>query len=234
VPLGVCWRAFGKVWRLSGLPIEWWRLVCSKMHGMAKMLLKQRCHLWIFPAQDVWSYLIPVRSLCTIYDLMHRYEARFPEVSARGQYILREKHFKNICQWSKGILVDSELGKRQVAESYEVSWRKLHILPYIAPKYIYNTQATIGFDQRYTLPPKFIFYPAQFWEHKNHKRLVQAVALLTERIPDLSLVFVGSVSNGYESTRELVNRLGLIERIRFLGYVPDSDSRFPVQFQIYS
>jgi glycosyltransferase involved in cell wall biosynthesis len=93
----------------------------------------------------------------------------------------------------------------------------------VPPKYIATNSNPGAFNTRYTLPRKFFFYPAQFWEHKNHKALVSAAALLKHEVPDLNLVFVGSKKNGYTSTIELVRDLDVTNNIHFLGYVPDSD-----------
>ena len=205
------------------LPISWWRSYGPLLSAMTKKLIRQRCHAWIFPAQETWAYLLPVPSLGTIFDLMHRYERRFKESSGYGLYRCRERHYLNMCRWSKGVFVDSEVGKRQVMESYRLDADRIHILPFVAPKRIGTISTPDAFNARYTLPRKFFFYPAQFWEHKNHKALVSAAALLKREIPDLNLVFVGSKKNGYPSTIELVRHLDLTNNIHFLGYVPDSD-----------
>jgi len=190
---------------------------------MIRRLLRQNCDLWIFPAQETWTYLLPSPSLGTIFDLMHRYERRFKESSAWGLYQCREKHYLNMCRWCKGVFVDSEVGKHHVMESYGLHADRIHVLPFVPPTYREMPSVSEALNARHGLPRKFFFYPAQFWEHKNHKALVAAAALLKRELPDLSLVFVGSKKNGYSSTVELVRHLGLKNNVRFLGYVPDSD-----------
>ncbi len=200
-----------------------WRKLHSLLDPFAKRLLKQNCDLWIFPSQDLFSYTIDVPSLATVHDLMHRYEKIFPELSAKGEFEAREFHYSKMTNYSKGILVDSLIGKQHVIESYGVEKDKIHILPFIAPGYIYSDKMPLGFDTKYDLPEKFIFYPAQFWEHKNHKGLIKAAALVKSEYPDFKLVFVGSKKNGYKSAQDLVFKLGLSDSVTFLGYVPDED-----------
>ena len=36
------------------------------------------------------------------------------------------------------------------------------------------------------LPEKFLFYPAQFWAHKNHLRLIEAFREVAAEVPDLA------------------------------------------------
>ena len=217
------WKLFATK-RVSGyLPIPWWRKHSPHFCPISSALLDQRCHLWIFPSQDTWTYLLPVPSLGTIYDLMHKYERRFPEVSAYGLFRTREKHYANLCRWANGILVDSRIGKEQVTESYALEASRIHVLPFVVPRHISSNRKSHHFSRCYSLPEKFFFYPAQFWEHKNHKILIKAMASLICEIPDMHLVFVGSKKNGYESTHELVEKLQLLDHVHFLGYVSDSD-----------
>jgi glycosyltransferase involved in cell wall biosynthesis len=188
-----------------------------------RIMLREQCDLWIFPSQDEMSFQLPVHSLVSIHDLMHRYERRFPESASGNQYRFREYKYRNICKWAGGVLVDSELGRQQVVESYGMPAERIHVLPFIAPRYMQAATPPEGFDRRYRLPAKFIFYPAQFWEHKNHKRLIQAVASLKGEFPDLKLVLSGSEKNAYPAVVALVRELGLVDDVLFLGYVPDDD-----------
>jgi len=217
------WKVLSSKRVCQYLPIPWWRSYGPLLSTMIRRLLMQGCDVWIFPAQETWTYLLPMPSLGTIFDLMHRYERRFKESSGYGLYRCRERHYSNLCRWSKGVFVDSEVGKHHVMESYGLDADRVYVLPFVAPKYIETISNPEAFNARYTLPGKFFFYPAQFWEHKNHKALVSAVALLKREIPDLNLVFVGFKNNGYSSTIELVRHFDLTNNIHFLGYVPDSD-----------
>lgn len=221
VPKGFWWRAFCQAWSLLDLPMGAWRRLSSSFHPMSKVLLRERCDLWIFPSQDARSYQIPVPALVSIHDLMHRYERRFSEVSSELEYRLREHHYRSICKWAKGVLVDSETGKMQVTESYGLETQRIHVLPFIAPRYIHSTSVPEDFESRYPLPSKFIFYPAQFWEHKNHKRLIEALSMLKRDLPDLKLVLAGSKGKRYEGIAGFVKELNLVQDVIFLGYVPD-------------
>lgn len=223
VPLRAYDRDIALWWRRGGLPTNLWRNITRKIHTFTKYFIQAKCDFWIFPSQDIWAYRIPVPALTTIYDLMHRYERRFAEVSAYGRYKRREAHYRDICRWSRGILVDSNIGKEQVIESYGVQPDKIHVLPFIPPRYIYSSEIPVGFDLRYSLPSKFIFYPAQFWSHKNHESLIKAAVALKQELPDFKLVFVGSKKNGYDAAFKLVCELGLKDSILFLGYVPNED-----------
>jgi glycosyltransferase involved in cell wall biosynthesis len=215
-------RAVSNLMRLSRLPITWQRAVTPRVLGVAKELMQQQCDLWIFASQESLAYEIPVPALMVIHDLMHRYQGSFPEVSANGEYERRERHYRAVCRWARGIMVESPLGKQQVVDCYGPNPEIIFVMPTVTRQYILEDRDHAGPDFPHALPEKYFFYPAQFWEHKNHKRLIQAAALLKKDHPDIQLVFVGSQKNAYASVRALVDQLGLAENVHFLGYVPEA------------
>lgn len=213
----------GRIWRAACLPIGLWRAYLWRLDSVARTLREEGCGLWVFPAQDHWSYLAPVPALVSIHDLMHRYESQFPEVSSWGRHFVREYRFSNICRVVTAVLADSEVGRKHVIDSYGLSPDRLFSLPYLPPRYIFDSVATMNFDERYRLPPRFLFYPAQFWAHKNHERLLQAVAVVRRSCPDVFLVLAGPRRYEYEKLVRRVAELGLSDHVIFAGYVPDAD-----------
>jgi glycosyltransferase involved in cell wall biosynthesis len=209
---------------MADVPLNLLRFFLNLFHPVARKIIDQSPDLCIFPSQEsFWGYVTKVPSIVTIHDLMHRYEKQFREVSGFWRFRHKEMHFKNICKYVKGILVDSELGKRHVHESYFFLLNRIFVLPYKTPKYIYEQDISPDFDLKYSLPLKYIFYPAQFWQHKNHVRLIKAVHSLRKELPDIHLVLVGSKKNGYESVARSVKDLNLEGIVHFMGFVPERD-----------
>lgn len=206
--------------RLPGAVV---RVLGQAVNPLVRELLAYRCDIWIFPAQESLSYQMPIRVIGTVHDLMHRYEAIFPEVSAKGRYGIREHRFRNIATWCTGVMVDSEVGRQHVVESYGVPAAKVYPLPYVAPSYLQDKHERADFDTHYRLPVKFLFYPAQFWPHKNHLKLVDAVHRVAERFPDIALVLSGGKHHAFDEVQRRIEDLGMEKCIRFVGYVPDTD-----------
>jgi len=207
---------------IINFPILFLRKILPKVHVFAKSLFNLNADLYIFPSQETsWSYLINIPSLGVIHDLMHRYERKFPEVSGKGRFLYREKHFRYMTKFSKGILVDSVCGQKQVITSYNVYEGKIFPLPFIPPKYIRdNVTKSNKFN---TLPDKYFFYPAQFWDHKNHKNLIKAIYYLKLDIPEIQLVLVGAKKNRYNDIIALILKLKLEQSVHVLGYVPEEE-----------
>ena len=211
-------------WRRFGISTVLWRKIAPLIDPFTRFVQKMNCDFWFFPAQDIWAYRLPVNSITTIYDLMHKYESRFPEVSSVGRYKRREKHYKSICRWSTAVVVDSKIGRKQLKESYGISHENIYILPYIAfiDKLPVPSKAE-NILRKYSLPKKFIFYPAQFWAHKNHEILIEAVNKLKDELPDLCLVFTGSEKNNYQNIIRNIDEYNLNKMVVNLGFVSQSD-----------
>jgi glycosyltransferase involved in cell wall biosynthesis len=212
-----------KIWLRMNLSSNFWRTYSHYFHPVSKALLTEHCDLWIFPSQDVYTYYAPVRALGVIHDLMHRYESRFPEVGSHRVYRTRENKYRNICTYSDGIIVDSLTGKHHVIESYSFPRDKIFILPYVAPPYVFKKHDSVDVQKKYGLPDKFLFYPAQFWKHKNHLNLILALKKVKEEISDVQLILVGSPKNNYKQIFKLVEDHNLNCNVRYLGYVPDNE-----------
>jgi glycosyltransferase involved in cell wall biosynthesis len=196
------------------------------MNPLVKDLMSYKCDAWIFSAQESLTYQVPFKTIAAIHDLMHRYEKSFPEASSLLRYPIRDFRFKNITQNSEIILVDSFLGRDQVIESYAIPKKKISVLPYVYPQYLKQPYDSGALNQHYKLPKKFIFYPAQFWPHKNHLNLIKALSIALEKCPEMYLVLTGSKSRNYKNIISLIDKLNLKDRVRILGYVPDANMAF--------
>jgi len=223
IKYGFTARVFGILVNYFNIPFRLCQKLSPLFQTTTRSLMHEKCDLWIFPSQDVLSYQAPLPSLVTVLDLAHRYEKHFSESASKSEYLIRERTYSSICGWARGVLVQTELGREQVVDAYGMSAEKIHILPLVAPRHIYASKPPKNFDDRYHLPKKYLFYPAQFWEHKNHHNLLAAMAKLKTVLPDLKLVLAGSKKNAYEAVLRQVKESDLTNDVTILGYVPDED-----------
>ncbi|MFZ1749162.1 MAG: glycosyltransferase family 1 protein [Saprospiraceae bacterium] len=214
-------RAFLKFLFGLGLPFQVMKFLYSLT--FINSLRNYDCDLVIFPSQDLAGVFISDRSVNVVHDLMHRYESRFKESAGWGRMRFRERLFNSIAQYSTIVLVDSKVGKDQFLESYGSKPEKIEMLPYVAPQHIVNYQDSEHkdyFDQL-NLPSKFIFYPAQFWPHKNHQILLDALIQLKMEIPDVQILFTGPKKFEYKNLFNFCLENSLLSHVTFLDYVPN-------------
>jgi glycosyltransferase involved in cell wall biosynthesis len=178
--------------------------------------------LLLYTSPCVQSFEVGVPYVMAVHDLQHRLQPHFPEVSAMGEFARREYIYNAGCREAAGILVDSEVGKGHVVDLYGADPAKVHPLPYVAPSYIDSPD--LKCLRHFKLPEKYIFYPAQFWKHKNHENLLRALALLKKKGLTVPAVFTGSRKNGYADVMRLSEELGLTPQLSFLGYTSDRET----------
>ena len=155
---------------------------------------------------------------------MHKYE-KFPEISSFKLLFLRNLHYKRLGKFSNILFFDSKLGKEQFIDNYKINNKcKSLVLPYIRPNYTKELRDIEIEKLNKLLPEKFIFYPAQFWAHKNHIKLINAVYILNNQFNiDVSLVLVGAKKNNYNETLRVIQELNLSNKVMVLDYVSNEE-----------
>lgn len=197
----------------------------------------RRCQidLMLYTAPTSLSFEAGIPYVTFIMDLQHRLQPHFPEVSANGEWESREYLFRNAIRYATLLIVDSEVGKEDVLffyGSYGATPDRIKVLPYL-PTYYLSTKVADAEKHRvrekYKLPERYLFYPAQFWPHKNHAGIIQGLEHL-ERTHGLEIpiVFCGSYTgkvreDHFQLVMNMAQRGGIANQIHYLGYVLDED-----------
>ena len=161
-------------------------------------------------------HLADVPYIMPVWDLQHRLQPYFPEVSARGEYERRERHFRRQLSGAARVITGTETGKGEIQLFYGIPAERIRVIPF--PARTIRAEASSAGDAG----QPFIFYPAQFWPHKNHLALLRALRLLRERDGlSVRLSFLGSDKGNMGHVRAKTAEFGLSEQVQFLGFVPD-------------
>ena len=189
-----------------------------------------RVSLLIFTAPSDLSFKLKTPYIMPVHDLQHRLNPQFPEVSADGILERREYLYSNAIPHATAILADSEIGREDILSFYSVNREKVKVLPHVPPTYLrndYTEEERKIIAEKYHLPDRFLFYPANFWRHKNHELMIEALYYIkTHHRLIIPAVFVGSnpVAYGvFENILELIKRYGIEDQTMFLGYIPNED-----------
>lgn len=190
---------------------------------------EENLDLIFYPTSFNLSFLVNIPSVVAFHDLQHKLNPQFKEVSARGIWENREYGYTNVSKNAFRIFVDSEIGKEDVESCYGTDLEKIVVLPYLCPSYL-NTKISLRkvdhIINSLRLPKKYIFYPAKFWPHKNHKNLMKAIGLLKKEGRLVNLVLTGSKDADFSTFNEvfsLIKRLGIEKQIYYLGYVESEE-----------
>jgi glycosyltransferase involved in cell wall biosynthesis len=202
-------------------PARWWR-----ERGIDRM---------IYPQPQALAFEAGVPYAVAIHDLQHRLQPEFAEVSADGEWARREYIIRNCCRHASQIFVDSELGKEHVLffyGQYGVTGQQVQVLPFLPssslPRGIPAARQH-ELRRKLAIPDRYILYPAQFWPHKNHLRIVEALEQLQRRHGlAVQAVFCGSHSGARREHQfglmmQMAAQCGVADQIHVLGYVQDDE-----------
>jgi glycosyltransferase involved in cell wall biosynthesis len=128
------------------------------------------------------------------------------------------------------VVVGSHWVKQDVIRQYRVDPDKVQVVPWapLSAPYPPPSPGTVQtVKQKYALQVPFGLYPAVTWEHKNHLRLLEALALLRDQDGlVVRLVCTGSRYVGFwPRIEEYLSALDLQGQVQFLGMVPAEDFR---------
>lgn len=165
--------------------------------------------------------------ILTVWDLCHRDRPEFPEVSIDGQFDQRERFYQNAINRSYLTLSDSEELSQNIIRRYGVDPARLIAMPFQPAGFVEHEPdlSKEDFLAERNLPADYLFYPAQFWPHKNHVRVLQAVSLLRQEGLFCSAVFCGGDKGNRGHVENMAKKLGIYDQIHFIGFVNEEDMK---------
>jgi len=178
------------------------------------------------------GFCLKLPYIVVVYDIMHKYYPGFPEYSW-PERLCRDILYKKAATHSIFTIVDSNQGREDLYNFYGIEKEKTEVIAYYPAYYVYkyrniNESDIVKIIDKYGIPERFIFYPAQFWRHKNHLRLLRAVKLLNVQYNmKIPVVFVGSLRNDSRQTfftmMKMIKKSGLNNQVFCLGYVKEEE-----------
>ena len=143
--------------------------------------------------------------IVNIYDINHKLDNFFPEYKSQNLFEDKDVTIQKSVNRAFKILFDTRRSKKELIEYYNCRPSKIVIQPTIPilPKKYKDLKEKINIELIYEKlglkeNEKFIFYPAQFWAHKNHKYIIDTIEILKfKKKIDLKVVFCGSAKENF-------------------------------------
>ena len=116
-----------------------------------------------------------------------------------------------------------------IYENENINLNKIGILPMygnIYKNYTGSLEIENILNKLNFLKYNFLFYPAQFWAHKNHYNLLLALHKLNNEGNDYKIVFTGSDKGNLNYVKNLVVELELENNVLFLGFISNDEIQY--------
>jgi glycosyltransferase involved in cell wall biosynthesis len=164
--------------------------------------------------------------IMTIWDCCHRDHPEFPEVRNALEFDSRENFYKIALPKATAVIAESPYGKDNLIRRYALDADKVHYI-WLSPssKILKEDECThiCPFDHA-DIPKNssYIFYPAQFWSHKNHKLIIDTISQLrVEHNISLYAVLCGKDCGNLEKIISYAEKMKVSDLIKYPGYIPD-------------
>jgi glycosyltransferase involved in cell wall biosynthesis len=182
---------------------------------------------------DVVHFTTQGFTLCatpTVYNPHDLQHLHYPQFFTAKQLAWREVIYRAACRLSHAIIVNSQWIKDDVIAQFALPPDRVQVIPEAAPTHFMPdiTDADRAKTlERYGLSGKFALYPNNTWPHKNHQRLVEAIAWLRDK-KDIRVQLACTGARHEASWPRLearVREFGLADQVKFLGFVSETELR---------
>ena len=167
--------------------------------------------------------ICPSRRVVTIHDLTF---SLWPKMHTRARRIIMPFFTKMALRRAEGVLFVSDSTRKDAEQVFGVSRNMRCVIPLgVEDKYflavveaqLERTILRLGIDRPYVL------FLGTLEPRKNVIRLVQAFELVGKQHTEHLLVIVGGLGWHYEPALQAIDTSPLKGRIRYLGYISESD-----------
>jgi glycosyltransferase involved in cell wall biosynthesis len=175
-----------------------------------------------FPFQSAVPVGVPV--IFGLWDLQHLHlpELRPPHVTAQ-----LDRYYRWCVRGAARVTFGSDWARQDAIERYHLTPAGTLTVHAASPlRFVAEPSPALIAAVRagYALPARFAFYPAATWPHKNHRRLIAALATLQDAaVSDLHVVCSGQSGRHREQLMQHAADLGVQDRVHFIGHVADDE-----------
>jgi glycosyltransferase involved in cell wall biosynthesis len=193
------------------LPLEHW----LKHHGI-----------------EVYSHCSPLGRFARVPTIGHIADfgyRHFPELYSPATLSRIDSGMARVCNEYDLLLLSSRAAEQDYRSFFPSATATSAILN-IVPSNIPEPSSTKqDLFRKYGLADRYIYSPNQFWVHKNHLRLIDALAIAKQARHDLHVVCTGRTSDErrpghFDSVMEHAVQRGVADRFHVLGIIPYADA----------
>lgn len=156
----------------------------------------------------------------TVWDLSHRDFMEFPEVRSNFEFEVREKIYNSTLKKSIAVMADSYLGKQNIVRRYGIDEKRVYVSKFLPPIQSKDNNEFIDIKKNFGIKNDYIYYPAQFWSHKNHIYILEAIKIMKEKFNvDIDAIFTGNDYGNLNYILEYSKKINVYKQIHYLGFV---------------
>jgi glycosyltransferase involved in cell wall biosynthesis len=167
-----------------------------------------------------------IPAVCWIGDFQHRQQ---PQFFSRFERLYRDRDFRLQCRQATRIILSSHDAQNALVEFEPSAVAKSRVLQFVAQPRVSSSTADLRtLQERYGFDGPYFHVPNQFWAHKNHRLILDALAVLAKRGERILVISTGATEDYrrpgfFDELMTYADAIGMRDRFRVLGVVPYDD-----------
>jgi len=175
----------------------------------------------VFEAANYYGWRFAIPAIAWVPDMQHRH---LKHLFTFFSYWKRDIGFRFQLFGHRRIMLSSEDARADFERFYSNSKSQTYVVRFAVPSGEIKLDIRQVVEQ-YGLPEKFFFLPNQFWKHKNHECVLQALKIAKNHGKEIVVVSSGKQNDSRDTAyfpriEDLVKSLGLVNNFRMLGVIP--------------
>ncbi len=194
-----------------------------------KNLNKLGCNLVYFVTPSALACSLQnLNYIYTLWDLSYKENVEFPEVRELGKNFIRDSIYR--VALAKAFLVITTHSKLSdlVSTYFSVNPERIINVPLeVSPFLELKEEHRVSEEILKFKSEEYLFYPAQYWSHKNHIRILQALKFIKESTGSCpALVLSGDDKGNLRHLKAYVAKFELDESVTFFKFLDYFDFNF--------
>ena len=200
------------------------KLCSDRDYLLYRLLLRNRIDV-MSHSGFFWSGC-KIKTIVWIPDFQH---IHCPEFFSTSDQQKRNDVFSKLIKNSDSVIVSSKTAYTDLINFSPAEKNKGHVLRFVPEiKFFSELNSKEAILGKYNFKLPYFFLPNQYWKHKNHDLVIEALAILKKRGVGLTVISTGSFSDyrnphHYDFIVNKINSLNLKNDYIILGVVPYED-----------
>ena len=162
-----------------------------------------------------------------IPDFQH---IHLPDCFDAREIDLRNREYRRLCRYCSAVIVSSYNAQAGLEKFDAPAYAKSHVLQFVSAAAPQDSTQGKGesLEEKYRYTGNYFLLPNQFWKHKNHLVVIDALGLLQREGKNVLVLATGHAADyrhpeHFKTLMTRIEELGVGESFRYLGLVPAPD-----------
>jgi glycosyltransferase involved in cell wall biosynthesis len=171
-----------------------------------------------------------INFMVNIYDLNFKFNNFFPEYKNEKVFNDTKDIINKSVDRAFKIFVDTDRTKEELNSYFLCPSEKITVYPFSSHLPGIWEEIKENFDINFYLAKlkipenlNFFYYPAQFWAHKNHRYIIDALKILKKKKNNYKIIFSGSDKGNLNYIKKIINDNGLNENFLIYDFLEDKE-----------